>query len=55
MSLFLALWPSDEARDQLARAVRAARTSAPELRWTPAQEWHLTLAFLGAAGEKPSA
>ncbi|GAA1469453.1 2'-5' RNA ligase family protein [Nocardiopsis exhalans] len=54
MSLFLALWPSDEARDQLARAVRAARPSDPELRWTPAQEWHLTLVFLGAAGETPS-
>lgn len=51
MSLFSALWPSDEARDQLAQAVRAARPAAPELRWTPPEEWHLTLVFLGAVGE----
>ena len=51
MSLFIALWPSGEVRDRLARAVRAARPAAPELRWTPPEEWHLTLVFLGAAGE----
>lgn len=49
MSLFVALWPSPQVREYLAAAVRAARPTAPGLRWTRPEEWHLTLAFLGEA------
>jgi RNA 2',3'-cyclic 3'-phosphodiesterase len=52
MSLFVALWPSPEARDRLAEAVRAARPASRGLRWTRPQEWHLTLVFLGGAGDR---
>lgn len=47
MTLFVALWPPDQVRKRLERAVRAARPTAPELRWTPPERWHLTLVFLG--------
>lgn len=52
MSLFVALWPSAEVREQLAAAVRTARPTAPGLRWTSPEEWHLTLVFLGQAEER---
>lgn len=47
MTLFVALWPSDQVRELLERAVRAARPTAPELRWSPPERWHLTVVFLG--------
>jgi 2'-5' RNA ligase len=45
--LFVAIWPSDAARDALAHTVDAARTSAPDVHWQPPERWHITLAFLG--------
>lgn len=52
MRLFVALWPSQEVLDVLAEAVRRGRGRSPELRWTRAGEWHLTLLFLGEVPEE---
>jgi 2'-5' RNA ligase len=48
--LFFALWPSDELRAQIARAVEpllAGRRARP----IPAANFHMTLAFLGSVAE----
>jgi 2'-5' RNA ligase len=46
--LFVALVPPADARAELATAVDAVLPGAPVvLRWTPREQWHLTLAFLG--------
>jgi 2'-5' RNA ligase len=47
--LFVAIWPSDAARESLARTVDRARQAAPDVRWQPPERWHITLAFLGPA------
>lgn len=45
--LFAAIWPVAGACGALADTVRGARQAHPDLRWQPAERWHLTLAFLG--------
>ena len=47
MRLFVAVVPPDAALAELEDAVAPLREAAPELRWTGAASWHLTLAFLG--------
>ena len=49
MSLFVAVRPDETATDDLADVVDRARRSpaAAGLRWQPAAQWHVTLAFLG--------
>jgi 2'-5' RNA ligase len=47
MRAFVALIPPAAAIAELAEAVAPVREAHPELRWTPAAQWHLTLAFLG--------
>jgi 2'-5' RNA ligase len=42
--LFVGVWPSPEVRDSLAAL---ERPDTPEVRWTPADRWHVTVAFLG--------
>ena len=44
---FVALIPPAAVLAELATALRPVQTSHPDLRWTPAGQWHLTLAFLG--------
>nr|WP_223245609.1 RNA 2',3'-cyclic phosphodiesterase [Streptomyces sp. CBMA156] len=51
MRVFVALAPPDEAKDELARALRPAYARYPRLRWNRIEDWHITLAFLG---EQPS-
>lgn len=52
MNLFVAVRPSPAAVRDLERAVATVRTGASdELRWTSADGWHLTLAFLGRVDE----
>jgi RNA 2',3'-cyclic 3'-phosphodiesterase len=51
MRLFVAIMPPPAALDELAAAVEPLRAARPELRWTTAQDWHLTLAFLGEVTE----
>ncbi|AWZ09094.1 MULTISPECIES: RNA 2',3'-cyclic phosphodiesterase [unclassified Streptomyces] len=45
--LFVALAPPDEAKDELARALRPAYEAYPHMRWNRIEDWHITLAFLG--------
>lgn len=54
MRLFVALRPPRAARDELASAIAALLEATPELRWIRPENWHLTLAFLGAV-EQPTA
>jgi 2'-5' RNA ligase len=52
MRLFVAVVPPDEVLAELEEAVAPLRDAAPELRWTGAASWHLTLAFLGEVREE---
>ena len=49
--LFVAVWPSLEAVDALARALEPLSGAYPELRWQTPDRWHITLAFLGDRDE----
>ncbi|MGW7444863.1 RNA 2',3'-cyclic phosphodiesterase [Kitasatospora sp. NPDC054795] len=51
LRVFVALAPPDDAKDELARALRPAYAGYPRLRWNRIEDWHITLAFLG---EQPS-
>ncbi|WP_454049043.1 RNA 2',3'-cyclic phosphodiesterase [Cellulomonas sp. Marseille-Q8402] len=61
MRVFAGLWPSPEVRRHLATALvtavgvdpeEAPGRSGPEgVRWTAAENWHVTLAFYGDVGE----
>jgi 2'-5' RNA ligase len=44
---FVALTVPAPVRAELADAVAPLRAADPALRWIPAEQWHLTLAFLG--------
>ncbi|WP_405708217.1 MULTISPECIES: RNA 2',3'-cyclic phosphodiesterase [unclassified Streptomyces] len=45
--LFIALAPPDDAKDELARELRPAYGTHPQMRWNRIEDWHITLAFLG--------
>ncbi|MGW1508301.1 RNA 2',3'-cyclic phosphodiesterase [Streptomyces sp. NPDC002394] len=45
--VFIALAPPDDAKDELARALRPAYEAYPRMRWNRIEDWHITLAFLG--------
>jgi RNA 2',3'-cyclic 3'-phosphodiesterase len=45
--LFVAVEIPDEVKDHLDSRIRPLRDSLPGWRWTPAEQWHLTIAFLG--------
>jgi 2'-5' RNA ligase len=48
---FVAVVPPAEALAELDAVVAPLCAAHPELRWTPAAQWHLTLAFLGEIDE----
>jgi 2'-5' RNA ligase len=50
--LFVALTPPSACVEELAAAVDDARRAAPDLRWAPPEQWHLTLTFLGEVEER---
>jgi 2'-5' RNA ligase len=45
--VFLALAPPDDAKEELALALRPAYDAYPRMRWNRIEDWHITLAFLG--------
>ncbi|WP_329128942.1 RNA 2',3'-cyclic phosphodiesterase [Streptomyces sp. NBC_01476] len=45
--VFIALAPPDDAKEELARELRAACAAYPHMRWNRVEDWHITLAFLG--------
>jgi 2'-5' RNA ligase len=49
---FVALIPPPAALAELGAAVEPLRAAHPDLRWTAAAQWHLTLAFLGEVDER---
>lgn len=51
MRLFVALRPPPEALADLEERVSGLRDAAGDLRWTPLDQRHLTLAFLGEVDE----
>lgn len=51
MRLFVALALPDEVREEVGRRVAAERRSLPAARWTPPENLHLTLVFLGQVEE----
>ncbi|MEU2247991.1 RNA 2',3'-cyclic phosphodiesterase [Streptomyces sp. NPDC019224] len=46
--VFIALAPPDTAKDELARELRPVYDTHPQVRWNRVEDWHITLAFLGA-------
>ncbi|MCG7524705.1 RNA 2',3'-cyclic phosphodiesterase [Streptomyces sp. OfavH-34-F] len=46
--VFIALAPPDPAKDELARELRPVYATHPQVRWNRIEDWHITLAFLGA-------
>ena len=47
MRLFVAIDLDPEIRERLARFSEGLRILAPDVRWTPAESWHITLKFIG--------
>ncbi|MFB6815549.1 RNA 2',3'-cyclic phosphodiesterase [Streptomyces sp. NPDC056347] len=45
--VFIALAPPDHAKAELARELRPAYDTHPQMRWNRIEDWHITLAFLG--------
>ncbi|MGW7052653.1 RNA 2',3'-cyclic phosphodiesterase [Streptomyces sp. NPDC054887] len=45
--VFIALAPPDDAKEELAQALRPAYDAYPRMRWNRIEDWHITLAFLG--------
>ncbi|GGU49553.1 RNA 2',3'-cyclic phosphodiesterase [Streptomyces lavendofoliae] len=45
--VFIALAPPDDAKGELAQALRPAYAAHPRMRWNRIEDWHITLAFLG--------
>lgn len=52
MRLFVAVVPPDEVLEHLAEHLALREEAGPDLRWTSRDQWHVTLAFLGAVAER---
>ncbi|SFN01148.1 2'-5' RNA ligase [Pseudonocardia ammonioxydans] len=52
MRLFVAVTPPPDALDELRSATAAVRAGSHGLRWSPPEQWHLTLAFLGEVDDR---
>ena len=50
MNMFFALWPDDNTRTRVAEAAAVLRLGG-DVRFAPRQNYHLTLAFVGAVEE----
>ncbi len=51
MRMFVALTPPEEIVDELRSATAQLRAVASGLRWTPPEQWHVTIVFLGEVGD----
>lgn len=52
---FVAVDLEDPASTALAEAVRPFRARHPGLRWSPSEQWHVTLVFVGSVGADDAA
>ena len=52
MRLFVSIEPPEDAVEHLDEFLAVRRSSGPELRWSSPAQWHLTLAFMGAAPDR---
>ena len=52
MRLFVSIEPPEDAVEHLDEFLAVRRPSGPELRWSSPGQWHLTLAFMGAAPDR---
>lgn len=52
MRLFIAIEPPEDAVADLEEFLDVRRGAGAEVRWSPPGQWHLTLAFMGAAPER---
>ena len=52
MRLFVSIEPPEDAVEHLDEFLAVRRSSGPELRWSSPGQWHLTLAFMGAAPDR---
>ncbi len=52
MRMFVAIEPSEDAVEHLDEFLTVRREAGPEVRWSSAARWHLTLAFMGAAPDR---
>jgi 2'-5' RNA ligase len=55
MRLFVGLALSEEAKQRLERLTLRLRAPEDGLRWTSAEQWHITLVFLGTVEDKERA
>jgi len=49
--LFVAVWPPDAVVEAIAGLPRPGPAEVANVRWEPAERWHVTLRFLGVANE----
>jgi 2'-5' RNA ligase len=52
MRMFVAVRPPEPVVEQLAEFLEPRREAGGPLRWTPAERWHVTLAFLPAVADR---
>lgn len=52
MRMFVAVEPAVEAVEHLEDFLDVRRGADPDLRWSPPPQWHVTLAFMGAAPDR---
>jgi RNA 2',3'-cyclic 3'-phosphodiesterase len=51
MRLFVGIAMASETKQALEHFIASIRPSAPGLRWSPPEKWHVTLQFLGETSE----
>ena len=52
MRMFVAIEPPVDAVEHLDEFLAVRREAGPEVRWSSPTQWHLTLAFMGAAPDR---
>jgi len=53
MRLFIGIPLAEQVKSELSALCNKLRPGAPGLRWSRPESWHITLQFLGSAGEEP--